>query len=230
MNRKCLLVIAWLAVSAVIFAKDEVKNPNWLTADEIQAIVLQESPPPAPGSVEEQTDLQAELDAQNTRTPERIAEAKVDAHYSLDLFSNVIGFKITEASYPLTFRFFQDLLQQIDTVAVESKNHWRRPRPFRDHSEIHPLFELASPSYPSGHSTSAFAYAVILGRLFPDKFQAFLDRARQIAQSRVDAGVHYMSDIKEGEVVGKECAKELLAKPVFQAALNSAKTELTQRK
>ena len=58
----------------------------------------------------------------------------------------------------------------------------------------------------------------------------FLDRAQAIAQSRVDAGVHYTSDIREGEIVGKEIAKELLAKPEFRREMQAAKAEVAAKK
>jgi acid phosphatase (class A) len=203
-----------------------VEDPHWLTHDDIKAIVQQEPPPPAPGSAAEQADLQAELSAQNSRTPAQIAEARLDNGYSVKLFTSVIGPKITPESDPRTFAFFDRLNKQIGKVVHESKDRWHRPRPYQAHPEIHPLFEAGDYSYPSGHSTHSFAFAVILGQLFPDRANAFLDRARQIAQSRVDAGVHYETDIREGEVVGREVAKELLAKPAFLAELNAAKAEL----
>lgn len=233
MNRKFPLIFSLCALLAIYIAapaKDQAQDSLWLTTDEVQAIVKQEPPPPALGSDADKADLKAELDAQNSRTPERIAEAKTDVNLSLALFDNVIGFKITPDSYPQSALLFHDLHKQVDVVIGESKGHWQRLRPYQSHSEIHSLFTVGGYSYPSGHSTVSFAFAVILGQLFPDKAQAFLDRAHQIAQSRVDAGVHYESDIKEGEVVGKELAKELLAKPGFKAALDAAKKELSQQK
>jgi acid phosphatase (class A) len=219
-----------LAIGAVAWAKSEVENPHWLSHDDIAAIIQQEPPPPAPGSVAEQTDLQAELAAQTSRTPARIAEANTDAGYSVQLFTTLIVPPITPQSDPRTFLFFDRLNKQIAKVVGDSKEHWHRPRPYLTHAEIHPLFQANGYSYPSGHSTHSFAFAVILGQLFPDKAAAFIDRAHQIAQSRVDAGVHYTSDIREGEVVGHEIAKELLAKPTFMAELNAAKAELAGKK
>ena len=70
---------------------------------------------------------------------------------------------------------------------------------------IHPIVSPPGGySYPSGHATHSYAFATILGQSFSRiQAQAFLDRAHAIAQSRVDAGVHYPSDIREGEIVGK---------------------------
>ena len=220
-----------VTIGAVAWAKNEVENPHWLTHDEIKAIVAQEPPPPAPGSAAEQADLKTEVDAQNNRTPDLVAESNRDAGYSVALFTDVIGPKITPETDPKTFAFFERVNRQIAKVVGESKDKWHRPRPYQAHSDvIHSLFTVGGYSYPSGHSTHSFGFAVILGALFPDKADAFLARAHQIAQSRVDAGVHYTTDIKEGEVVGKEIAKELFAKPEFVAELNAAKAELAGKK
>ena len=224
--RLALGAVGLLGCIAVAVAKEEGKNPHWLSQEEIADLIAQEPPPPAPGSDAEKTDLQEELDAQNTRTPERIAEAKLDANYSVELFTAIIGPKITEQDDPVAFRFFKEANKQIAEVVTESKKHWKRPRPYLTHPEIHPLFTAGDYSYPSGHSTHSFAFAEILAAMFPEHAAAFLDRAHGIARSRVDAGVHYTSDIEEGEVLGKEVAKELMAKPAFQEAMRAAQAEV----
>jgi acid phosphatase (class A) len=222
--------LAFVAIVTVALAKD-VENPHWLSKDEIKAIVAGEPPPPASGSDAEKADIQAEVAAQNSRDAARIAEAKRDEGYSVALFTDVIGPKITPQSNPQTFLFFDKVNKQIAKVVGESKEHWHRLRPYQAHPDvIHPIFQAGGYSYPSGHSTHSYAFAVVLGYLFPNKAAAFLDRAHQIAQSRVDAGVHYTSDIREGEVVGKEIAKELRANPEFRQELDAAKTELAAQK
>lgn len=225
------LVLLSLFLGTAAFAKDEVKNPHWLSDADVQAIVAMEPPPPAAGSDAEKADLQEEIEAQKARTPERIAEANRDASYSIRLFTDMVGPRVTEAKDPVTFHFFAELNQQIAQVVHESKAHWHRPRPYLAHPEvIHPLFHAGDYSYPSGHSTHSYAFAIILGQIFPDRAQAFMERARKIAQSRVDAGVHYTSDINEGRIVGDEIAKELLAKDDFQKAMKAAKAEVAGRK
>ncbi len=233
MNRfRMLVILAGLVTCAAwAVAKDEVKNPHWLSSSDIDAIVATIPPPPAAGSQAEKEDLQEEIDAQKTRTPERIAEANLDANYSVTLFTNMVGPKLTPQNDPVTFHFFDELNKQIGKVVGAAKDHFKRLRPYLGHPDlIHPLFSAGGYSYPSGHSTHSYAFAIILGQIFPDRAAAFMERARKIAQSRVDAGVHYTSDIKEGEVVGHEIAKELLAKPEFQQALKAAEAEQAGQK
>ena len=50
--------------------------------------------------------------------------------------------------------------------------------------------------------------------------------AAEIAQSRVNAGVHYPSDIHEGEVLGKATGAAILASSAFQADLADVQAEL----
>ena len=114
-------------------------------------------------------------------------------------------------------------------MVYDSKHHWQRLRPYQVSTEIKPLFTVEDFSYPSGHSTLSMVYALILGQIFPDKAAAALERAHQISESRVVAGVHYMTDIHEGEALGKAISQELLAKPEFQAAVAAAKAEASAK-
>jgi len=230
-TRFALVSLGSLTFAALALAKDEVKNPHWLSASDVAAIVAQIPPPPAPGSAAETADLQEEVEAEKTRTPDRIAEAKLDATYSVTLFTNIVGPKLTPQNDPVTFHFFDELNTQVAEVVNAGKNHFKRLRPYQGHSDlIHPLFPANGFSYPSGHATHAFAFAAVLSQIFPDRAAAFEDRAKKIAESRVDAGVHYTSDIREGEVVGDEVARELLAKPAFQRELKAAEAEVAAGK
>jgi acid phosphatase (class A) len=230
-SRSVLGTLGFVAIVTVAWAKSDVPNPHWLTQDEIKSILTSEPPPPAPGSEAEQADLQTVLDAQKTRDAARIAEAQTDKAYSTELFTKPVVPQITPTADPGVFHFMEEVDKQTSDVMTQSKDRWHRPRPFLAHADVvHPLFKAGGFSYPSGHSMHAFVYAIVLGEIFPDKAQAFLERAQQIAQSRVDAGVHYTTDIKEGEAVGREIASDLNANPEFRQELDAAKAEVTAQK
>ena len=64
------------------------------------------------------------------------------------------------------------------------------------------LWDWTYQSFPSGHSTTAFALAAVLGFVSPRWFYPALLLAAGIALSRVTEGVHYPSDIIAGAIVG----------------------------
>lgn len=57
-------------------------------------------------------------------------------------------------------------------------------------------------SFPSGHATTAFALAGVIGFVSPRWFYPALVFAAAIALSRVSLGVHYTSDVVAGAILG----------------------------
>ena len=57
-------------------------------------------------------------------------------------------------------------------------------------------------SFPSGHSTTAFAFALTIAFLWPRSFWPMLGLAALIAVSRIVTGQHYITDITAGAVLG----------------------------
>jgi acid phosphatase (class A) len=223
------LIFCGTLVGALALAADEAKTTKWLSADEEQALAAAVPPPPAPDSLQDKADLAEVLVAQKMRTDASIAEAKLDEKLSLALFQPIFGANITPASDPKFYDLMTNVAKVTKVVNETAKNKYQRLRPYLGHPDVvHGLFPVKQFSYPSGHAMASYAFAVVLGEIFPDKKQAFLDRAAKIAQSRVDAGVHYPSDIKEGETLGKATAAAILAKPDFQADLTAVRAEVAK--
>lgn len=212
---------------SLTLAKDNSEKTQWLNQAQLQALTDSVPPPPAPQSAEDRADLAVILAAQKARTPEIIAECNLDKNFSEKLFQSVYGADLTSEHDPKFYRFMKNVLEVTHLVNVTAKDKYHRLRPYQGHPDVvKSLFTAGEFSYPSGHSMASFTLATILGAVFPKKKQAFLDRAAQIAQSRVDAGVHYPSDIKEGEVLGKATAAALLADSSFQKDLAEVKVEV----
>lgn len=77
------------------------------------------------------------------------------------------------------------------------------------------LWDWTYQSFPSGHATTAFALAAVLGFLSERWFYPALALAGVIGVSRVALGVHYPSDVLAGAVVGllgAYCARWLFAR------------------
>lgn len=103
------------------------------------------------------------------------------------------------------------------------KNLVARPRPWLDVAGLMTLIEEHDPnSFPSGHTTNAFAFAGALWHAAPKKWMkwAALAAAVLMGFSRLYVGVHYPSDVLVGVVVGllagwcawKLCSSKKLSK------------------
>ena len=80
-----------------------------------------------------------------------------------------------------------------------------RPVHFAEHGTLYfsPNFlDWSFQSFPSGHATTAFALAAVLGFLAPRWFYVAMVFAVGIGFSRVAVGMHYPSDVIAGALVG----------------------------
>ena len=57
-------------------------------------------------------------------------------------------------------------------------------------------------SFPSGHTITAFGIAVSLGFYYPDLLAGLIFCALSVAASRVILGLHYLSDVLAGILIG----------------------------
>ena len=84
------------------------------------------------------------------------------------------------------------------------KHYVRRPRPFLEIPSLEPLIKPPKGfSFPSGHTTLAFAVAFIAYRILPKRYSIpALCMAVLIAFARLYLGVHYPTDVLGGLCVG----------------------------
>jgi undecaprenyl-diphosphatase len=57
-------------------------------------------------------------------------------------------------------------------------------------------------SFPSGHTITAFAFTVAVGSFYPHLMGALLFCALSVATSRIVLGMHFLSDVVVGAMIG----------------------------
>ena len=78
-----------------------------------------------------------------------------------------------------------------------------RPRPYTGEIAFAPFtFGSAHASWPSGHTTSAFAFAVAVGMAFPRLRWPMLALAALVGFSRMVLDKHYLGDVIMGATIG----------------------------
>lgn len=89
------------------------------------------------------------------------------------------------------------------------KNLFQRMRPYEVVEGLTHLVHITDPnSFPSGHTTAAFAAGVVWFRTLPARWARVLALASAflMAFSRLYVGVHYPTDVLAGAVMGTVCA------------------------
>jgi len=85
-------------------------------------------------------------------------------------------------------------------------------RPAQSDKALVPLFPAPNfPSYPSNHATISGLRGPLLGYLFPAHADEILAVAKEAADSRVWAGIHYQMDLNAGLELGGKVAQKVIA-------------------
>jgi membrane-associated phospholipid phosphatase len=97
-------------------------------------------------------------------------------------------------------------------AAWDSKYAFNRKRPNEIDPTIKPRVDVPrSPSYPSDYAATAFAAADVLAYFNPSEADSFRIMAEEAAQSRLYAGVEFISDYKAGMELGHRVAEKVIA-------------------
>jgi acid phosphatase (class A) len=146
-------------------------------------------------------------------------------------FSCAINAPITEKDTPRLYMLMRRALMDAGLSTYSAKNQYKRTRPFVVYKEksCTPDEEsrlMTDGSYPSGHSSLGWAWALILSEIDPEHSDSILARGRAFCESRVVCGVHWQSDVIEGRFIGASTVSRLHADPVFRADIEAARAEL----
>ncbi len=166
------------------------------------------------------------LALQEKRTPEQVARCRAEVKLNMSLFQGVLGPWFTAANLPKLDRLSQNVDKDVSHFVTMAKKHFNRPRPAQEDCRITwSVPPDASPAYPSGHSTWATVYALLLAEIAPERHAALLERGREIGWDRAMAGAHHYSDVVAGRVLGQALWQALLKSPQFREELVTIKAE-----
>lgn len=187
------------------------------------------SDPPANDSDATRDEIEELLKIQESRTTQQVERAKAEDTLVVYAFATVLGTNFAPARLPVTDRLLNRVGAEVSAVSGRAKNLWKRTRPYNVDKRLKPVGrESVSKSYPSGHTVRAFAWAMVLGELFPGKKAELLERAKEIGYDRMIAGVHYRSDVEAGTKLGKAIGEKLLESAALQKDMASARQEVEQ--
>ena len=87
------------------------------------------------------------------------------------------------------------------------KNSFQRRRP-QELSPVLTAYITPSDRYslPSGHTAAAFVMATLIGQFYPDGYGIAFMWAALIGSARILLGVHFLTDVIIGAILGTSCA------------------------
>ncbi len=207
---------------------------GYLQPEQLPDSVKLLGPPPAAGSAQFSADEAFHKATRKWRDTPRWSLAARDAELRFPQatahFSCTLGIPISEESTPHLNMLLRRVRMDASRANDKAKDHYKRPRPFMVTGETTCTPDEAPrsmpDSYPSGHSSIGWAWALALAELAPDRADALLERGLEFGVSRVVCGVHWMSDVEAGRIVGASTVSRLHADPVFTAQMAAARREI----
>ena len=197
-------------------------------------------PPPPDGSPRQLADADVNAKARLLRGSPRWVLATdddaLDFPAAAGTFACALGVPIGGESTPRLYTLLQRSLVDAGRATGAAKDLYRRPRPFLVNGAEVCTREpwrsrLAhSGSYPSGHASAGWAWALILAEIAPERGTVILARGRAFGQSRIVCNVHWPSDVEAGEVIGAATVAALHADPAFKRDVEAAKAEVAAQR
>jgi acid phosphatase (class A) len=192
-------------------------------------------PPPQQGSARQELDDQTAKRSLALRGTPRWELAVHDAHLDFpgvaDTFSCAMQLPISEEQTPALYMLLRRTLADVGLATYPAKTAYQRTRPFVVNGE--PICtpdereELSHDgSYPSGHTSIGWGWALILSELDPEHAAQILARGRAFGESRNVCNVHWHSDVVAGRMVAGGAVATLHANQQFIEAMAAAKSEI----
>lgn len=226
---------ATLILTASALAAD-VKG--YLTPQEMPAISAWLPAQPAPGSSDEQADVERFLATRALLSGAEGRRANLDVAYApvqvAPRFAEALGVELTPKNAPAFFRLMDRAMADLETLVAPVKlplGQGGRVRPFVAHPgqgtclPLYPGIENTG-SYPSTHAALGWLWGALLAEMEPDRADRLIARGLEYGESRIICGFHYPSDVAAGRLAASVLIARLHADPEFRADFRKAKAEV----
>lgn len=237
------LALACVALGAGSVAADEAMVPEvrpgvlagYLPRAAIPDSVALLPAPPAEGSAALALDQETNRGDLALRDSARWRLAGMDANLSFPWaagdFACALNTAVTPADTPRLYQLLRRAMTDAGAATGAAKDKYQRARPFMVNKQptCTPGAEDSlshNGSYPSGHTSIGWTWALILSQIAPEQGDAILERGRAFGDSRLVCNVHWDSDVIEGRVVAAATVARLNGNSTFLADLDAAKAEL----
>ena len=192
-------------------------------------------PPPAEGSAALAADQELYRAASKLEGSSRWKLAASDAElrfpHAAQFFSCTLDIPISAEATPHLNMLLRRIRMDASRANDKPKDQYKRVRPFaatRDPSCTPGEEKAMRPdSYPSGHASIGWAWALALAEIVPDRANAILARGYDFGASRAICRAHFKSDVEAGRLVGAATVSRLHADPVFLAQMGEARREIS---
>ena len=126
---------------------------------------------------------------------------KLDNHATINFTSY-----LDKNNLKIDWNEFDELLKEIELITYRLKYIYNRPRAY----QLGTYFDIPinsqyansgnTPAYPSGHAMIGHMCYLYLSKLYPNHKQKLYKLAKEVENSRVNVGVHYVSDGNASEI------------------------------
>lgn len=147
-----------------------------------------------------------------------------------DVFSPMFGIELSPEKTPEILALAERATADAQKANTVVKNKYQRKRPFAQFNEpsLKPWTddeEASTFSFPSGHSSRGWMFALALATVAPDRIEGLLSRAAEYARNRVICGHHWKTDTDASALLAAGMFAAVVSSDAYQQQLVKAREE-----